>query len=203
MKVLHINSSILGENSHSEALAQQFINNLQSGQQLSLTQHNLAQQPIGDISAQHLAAFSAETPTAEQKALNQQSLNFIEEIQQADILVIGLPMYNFTVPSLFKQWMDQIARAGISFQYTANGPQGLLDNKPVYVIASRGGFYAGTENDTQTPLIKQFFAMLGITDVNFIYAEGLNISPEQQTQSLADARHKLANICQQLTTAAA
>lgn len=202
MKVLHINSSILGENSHSQDLALQFINKLQSGQQLSLTQHNLAQQPIGDISEQHLAAFSTENPKPEQKALNQQSLNYIEEIQQADVLVIGLPIYNFSVPSQFKQWMDQIARAGISFQYTAKGPQGLLDNKPVYVIASRGGFYAGTENDTQTPLIKQFFAMLGITDVNFIYAEGLNISPEQQQQSLADARKKLDIISQQLTAAA-
>jgi len=203
MKVLHINSSVLGEGSHSQALAQEFITHLESGQQINLTQRNLAQQPIGDISADHLAAFSAENPTPEQAALNQQSLNLINEIKQADVLLIGLPMYNFTVPSQFKQWMDQVARAGVSFQYTANGAEGLLENKPVYVLASRGGFYAGTENDTQTPLIKQFFAMLGITNVHFIYAEGLNISPEQQQQSLAEARKKLANISQQLTTAAA
>ena len=110
---------------------------------------------------------------AEQKSLVDLSDNLIKEVQQSDVLVIGLPMYNFGVPSQFRAWMDRIARAGVTFKYTEQGPVGLLANKKVIVLTARGGIYAGTDNDSQTKHVTSFFALLGITDVEFIYAEGL------------------------------
>ena len=101
-------------------------------------------------------------------------------------------MYNLGIPSTLKSWIDQIARAGITFRYTENGPQGLLNGKKVYVLATRGGVYAGTSFDTQTDYVKNFFGFIGITDVEFIYAEGLNMGEESKTAALK-AAHETVN----------
>ena len=94
------------------------------------------------------------------------------------MLVIGMPMYNFGVPSTFKAWVDRLARAGVTFKYTENGPVGLLADKKVVVLAARGGQYVGTAKDTQTTYLKDFFAFVGLTDVEFVYAEGLAMGEE-------------------------
>ena len=115
----------------------------------------------------------------------------IAELKAADHVVLGLPMYNFGIPSQLKSWIDHVARAGITFRYTENGPQGLLDDKPVTVLAARGGLYAGTENDTVTPYIKLFFGFVGITDVSFVFTEGLNMGDESKEKAMSEARAAL------------
>ena len=100
-------------------------------------------------------------------------------------------MYNFGVPSMLKAYFDHIARAGVTFRYTEKGPVGLLTGKKAYVFATRGGIYAGTPRDTQTAYVRDFLAFLGITDVEFVYAEGLAISEASKTASLAKARESL------------
>lgn len=118
----------------------------------------------------------------------------IGELQAADVLVIGLPMYNLGVPSTLKSWFDHIARAGITFRYTANGPQGLLAGKKAYVFATRGGRYAGTAFDTQTDYVRNFLGFIGITEIEFVYAEGLNMGDDSRSSSLAAAQSELARI---------
>jgi FMN-dependent NADH-azoreductase len=120
--------------------------------------------------------------------------SLIEELKRADIVVIGLPMYNFGVPSQLKAYFDHIARAGVSFKYTATGPVGLLTGKKVYVFAARGGLYAGTTLDTQTGYVRDFLAFLGMKDVQFVYAEGLAVSPETRQASLAKAAAEIASL---------
>lgn len=100
---------------------------------------------------------------------------------------MGVPMYNFGVPSVLKAYFDHIARAGITFRYTANGPVGLLEDRPVYILAARGGLYAGTANDSQTPFIRSFLGFIGLKNLHFVYAEGLNMGDNQKESSLEEA----------------
>lgn len=117
----------------------------------------------------------------------------IKEIREADILVFGVPMYNFGIPSTLKAYFDHIARAGVTFRYTDQGPEGLIDDRPVYILAARGGLYAGTANDTQTPYLRTFLGFLGLKDLRFIYAEGLNMGEAQKAQALSRARQELTS----------
>ena len=111
----------------------------------------------------------------------------IRELEAADTIVIGLPMYNFGVPSTLKAYLDHVARAGVTFRYTETGPVGLLTGKKAYVLATRGGRYAGTPSDGESAYVRQFLAFLGIADVEFVYAEGLAISDAARKASLAQA----------------
>jgi FMN-dependent NADH-azoreductase len=108
--------------------------------------------------------------------------------------VIGAPMYNFGVSSQLKTYFDWIARAGVTFRYTAQGPEGLVKGKKVYVVSARGGLYKDTPNDSQTPYLRSFLAFLGMTDVTFIYAEGLNMGPDAANAGLASAREAIAAV---------
>ena len=115
----------------------------------------------------------------------------IDEIKRADVVVLGLPMYNFGIPSTLKAYFDHIARAGVTFRYTEKGPVGLLAGKKVVAFAARGGSYAGTPRDTQTPYIQDFLRLLGITDVQFVYAEGLSINEASKQAALQHARNAI------------
>ncbi len=110
----------------------------------------------------------------------------------ADVIVIGAPLYNFGVSTQLKAYFDWIARAGVTFRYTAEGPEGLVKGKKVYVTAARGGKYSGTPNDTQTPFLKSFLGFLGMTDVELVYAEGLAMGPDAAASALSDARNAIA-----------
>ena len=121
----------------------------------------------------------------------------IDELKQADVIVFGLPMYNFGVPSQLKAYFDHIARAGVTFKYTDKGPVGLLTGKKVYVFAARGGLYAGTPLDTQTSYVRDFLRFLGMTDVEFVYAEGLAISAQSKQAGLAKAVAEIARLAAQ------
>ena len=130
----------------------------------------------------------------EQTELARYSNTLLEQLEASDIIVVGMPMYNFTIPSTFKAWIDRVARAGRTFSYTSEGPKGHLVGKTVYVFAARGGIYQGTGSDTQTPYLRLVFGLMGITDVNFVYLEGLNMGEEHAQTSWQAARHTLSEL---------
>lgn len=190
MKILQINSSARAENSHSTRLAATLVERLRAAQpQTTLAVRDLGRtpHPMLDEAALQALFSPAEQRTPEQAARVAQDDALIAEIQAADVVVIGVPMYNFGVPAQLKNWIDAISRAQVTFRYTANGPEGLLTGKKVYVALTRGGLYRNTPNDTQTPYLKTFFGFLGMTDVQFVYAEGLAMGPEAEQNALASA----------------
>lgn len=134
----------------------------------------------------------ADQRTPEQAARVALDDALIAEIQAHDTLVLGVPMYNFGVPVQLKAWIDAIARAGTTFRYTATGPEGLLKGKAVYVALARGGLYRDTPNDSQVPYLKAVLGFLGMTDVRFIYAEGLAMGPEATAKGFAQAEQDIA-----------
>lgn len=190
MKILQINSSARAESSHSTRLANALAERLRAAQpQAEFSVRDLGRTPhpmLDEVALQ--ALFSpAEQRTPEQAARVALDDALIAEIQAADVVVLGVPMYNFGIPSQLKNWIDAISRAQVTFRYTANGPEGLLTGKKVYVALTRGGLYRNTPNDTQTPYLKTFFGFLGMTDVQFVYAEGLAMGPEAEQNALASA----------------
>lgn len=190
MKILQINSSARAENSHSTRLANALVERLRATQpQAELSVRDLGRTPhpmLDEVALQ--ALFSpAEQRTPEQAARVALDDALIAEIQAADVVVLGAPMYNFGVSSQLKNWIDAISRAQVTFRYTANGPEGLLKGKKVYVALTRGGLYRNTPNDTQTPYLQTFFGFLGMTDVQFVYAEGLAMGSEAEQSALASA----------------
>lgn len=198
--LLQINASIYGENGQSSQLATRFVAAWRErNPQARIIQRDLAVEPVPHLTAERFAAFLAppEQRDASQRAVAQHSELLIEEIKQADVIVLGLPMYNFGVPSQLKAYFDHIARAGLTFRYTAQGPVGLLGDKQVYVFAARGGLYAGTALDTQTQYVRDFLGFLGIKDVEFVYAEGLAISVESRESGLNAARAQIERLLPQ------
>lgn len=137
----------------------------------------------------------SEERTPEQQAVAGFSDALIDELKAADVIVLGLPMYNFGVPSTLKAYFDHVARAGATFRYTENGlPQGLLAGKKAYVFATRGGLHAGTPLDTQTGYVRDFLRFLGIEDVEFVYAEGLAMGDTAKADALAKAQRAILAI---------
>jgi len=188
--ILQINTSLNGENSQSSRLAARFVA-AQNGARVTV--RDLAAEPVPHLDGARFAAFIAkpEERTAEQQAVVAYSDALIAELKRADVIVLGLPLYNFGVPSQLKSWIDHVARAGQTFRYTANGPEGLVKGKKAYVFATRGGIYAGTALDTQTGYIRDFLRFIGIEDVEFVYAEGLAISEESREGALGKAREQI------------
>jgi FMN-dependent NADH-azoreductase len=190
MKVLQINSGVFGDDSQSTSLASSFIEKLKlANSNLEITLRDVIAQPIPHLDANILSAFmTAEADRTEpQKYLAALSDQLISEIKQADCIVLGLPMYNFGIPSQLKAYFDQLARAGITFKYTETGPLGLLDDIPVYILAARGGIHKGQASDSQTDFITTFFSFIGMNNVQFIYAEGLNMGVEVKETSIKTA----------------
>ncbi|MGH8517321.1 MAG: FMN-dependent NADH-azoreductase, partial [Panacagrimonas sp.] len=130
----------------------------------------------------------------DQQAVVAYSDTLIDELRAADVIVLGLPMYNFGIPSQLKSYFDHVARAGETFRYTANGPEGLIKNKKAYVFAARGGLYVGTPLDTQTTYVRDFLRFIGIEDVEFVYAEGLAIDAQTRTRALDQANDSIARL---------
>ena len=189
--LLQIRSSLFSDNGQSSQLADRFVacwRAANPGAQVVI--RDLALQPVPHLDAARFGAFLAKPAehTTEQQAVIAYSDNLISELKQADVVVLGLPMYNFGIPSQLKAYFDHIARAGVTFRYTEKGAVGLLTGKEVYVFAARGGLYLDTPRDTQTPYVRDFLGFLGMNDVEFVYAEGLAISPASKEQSLAKAR---------------
>ena len=189
--ILQINSSIGSANGESSKLANLYVNGLLAANpQAQAIVRDLAKEPVPHLDSARFAAFLSkeENRTEEQKAVLRYSDTLIEELKRADVIVLGVPMYNFGVPSQLKAWFDHVARAGVTFKYTATGAVGLLTGKKAVVIATRGGRYAGTPNDHELPFVRQFLAFLGVTDVDFVYAEGLALGDAPRSESLAMAQ---------------
>ncbi len=193
--LLQIQSSLFSRDGQSNQLTDEFVSTwLRNQPDSQIRVRDLALEPLPHLDAERVSAFftPTESRTAIQQTLVDLSDELVNEIKQAEIIVIGVPMYNFGIPSTLKAYFDHIARAGVTFRYTENGPEGLLTGKKAYIFATRGGQYAGTVLDTQTAYVRDFLNFLGITDVEFIYAEGLNMGAEIKEQALAAAKVKLA-----------
>jgi FMN-dependent NADH-azoreductase len=191
--LLQINSSLFSDNGNSSTLSNAFVENwLAKHPNGKVVVRDLAKNPVPHLDANNVSAFftPAENRTLEQQALVDFSDSLIHEIITADAIVIGVPLYNFGIPSTLKAYFDQLARAGITFTYTETGPVGLLANKPVHIIAARGGFHVGKASDSQTSFLNTFLNFIGLHDVHYIYAEGLNVSDAKE-KSLSHAREKI------------
>lgn len=187
MNLLHIDSSITGDKSVSRRLTAEIVDRLTAGNpDLRITRYDLDSAPFEFLSS---AAFAdaAEQATGEKA---------IADFQAADILVVGAPMYNFSVPAQLKAWIDRIAVAGKTFRYTANGPEGLSGGKRVFVVSTRGGVYSGdlSPMDHQESYLRTVFGFLGIDDVTFIRAEGVNISPENAEKAIDAAQVEIRDL---------
>ena len=194
--LLQIKASISHDEGQSSRLANNFVAAYRKAHPDAkvLVREVASAEPVPHLNGERFGAFitKPEERTDAQHAVVAYSDALIDELKRADIVVIGLPMYNFGVPSQLKAYFDHIARAGMTFKYTATGPVGLLTGKKVYVFAARGGLYAGSALDTQTGYVRDFLAFLGMTDVQFVYAEGLAVSPESREAGLAKAAAEIA-----------
>jgi len=190
MNILQINSSARSEGSYSTRLADRIVARLlDADPEATLTLRNLTANPHPTLDDAALGALF--TPAAqrnvEQAARVALDDALIAEIAAADVVVLGVPMYNFGVPAQLKNWIDAISRAGVTFRYTSHGPEGLLKGKKVYVALTRGGKYRNTPSDTQVPYLATVLGFLGMTDVHYVYAEGLAMGADAEREALATA----------------
>ena len=195
--VLIIESSARQQDSISRQLTQQFISQWQAAHPADqITVRDLAVNPVPHLDANLLGGWMkpAEQQTEAEQAAAARSSELTEELLAADVLVLAAPMYNFAIPSTLKSWLDHVLRAGVTFKYTETGPQGLLTGKRAFVLTARGGVYSGSALDHQEPYLRQALAFVGIHDVTFIHAEGLNLGAEFLEKGLAQAREQLAKV---------
>jgi len=198
--LLKLNTSIFGENGASSRLTDAFVARwLAAHLGARVIERDLATDPVPHLTADVFAGFNAqpgERSPAQQAAVDVSDA-LIDELKRSDVLVLGLPMYNFGVPSTLKAYFDYIGRGGETFRYTENGPEGLLTGKEAYVLAARGGVYDGAPSETETSYVRQFLSFLGIADIEFVYAEGLALGDAARTVAFESA----ARAIEQLTDA--
>lgn len=192
MKLLHIDSSILGQNSASRELSAALVARLRADDPaLQVSYRDLAESPLPHLGATSLAGGDpAEAATA---------TAMMDEFLAADLVVIGVPMYNFNIPSQLKGWIDRISVAGKTFRYTEDGPVGLAGGKRIFVTGAYGGFHSGdTPTNFIEPYLRFVFGFWGIREVEFITAEGLAVSPEQRERSIRAAHERIEGPCEAL-----
>ncbi len=201
MNVLQVNSSarslIEGAGSHSTRLANELVAGLMSSNPAArVIVRDLAQQPHPTLDEEALQALftpeSQRTPAQAARVALDDAL--IAEIQAADVVVIAAPMYNFGVSTQLKNWIDAIARARVTFRYTDRGVEGLLKGKTVHLVLTRGGVHRDQPSDTMVPYLRTVLGFLGMTDLRFVYAEGLAMGPDAEAAGLARAREDIAQI---------
>lgn len=188
--LLQINSSLFEDHGASTTLANRLVDRLTAARPgLQVVRRDLARDPLAHFDAALLQALStpAADRTTEQSRLVADADALIAEVQAADVLVIGAPLYNFGLPSQLKSWFDRIARAGVTFRYTAQGPEGLLKGKKAYVLTSRGGVHRDAPTDHAVPYLRTMLAFVGIDDVEVVYAEGLAMGEGPRRAGLAAA----------------
>ncbi|EMK3365329.1 FMN-dependent NADH-azoreductase [Vibrio parahaemolyticus] len=191
-RVLALKSSILGDYSQSNKLVEDFIKNVD---QDKLTVRDLAANPLPVLDFAVATALRAtEDLSQEQQAVVDLSDTLIEEVKAADTLVIAAPMYNFTIPTQLKNWIDLIARAGVTFKYTENGVQGLIEGKKAIVVTTRGGIHKDSPTDNVTPYLRTVLGFVGITDVAFVYAEALNMGEDAASKGISEAQSQLSTM---------
>lgn len=194
MKILQINASARSAGANSTRVADSITARLQAANPAAVLEvRDLATDPHPVLDEPALSALftPADQRTPEQAARVALDDALIAQVQSADAIVLGVPMYNFGVPVQLKSWIDAIARAGVTFRYTEKGPEGLIKGKKVYVALARGGLYRDTPADAQVPFLKNVLGFLGMTDVEFIYAEGLAMGPDAATKAFAEAQAQI------------
>lgn len=206
-KALVINSSASGQASVSSQLSSTFVLELQRGDPtLQVVARDVGASPIPHLTPERLPGLAGKTEStaaAETAALSE---TLIGELRDADLLVLGAPMYNFGMPSTLKAWFDHVLRAGITFRYTAEGPEGLMTGKRAVVLESRGGLYSegpAAAFDNQEPHIRTILGFMGITDVTFIRAERLAIGPDARAASIEAALEEVREVASRFATVAA
>ena len=195
--VLVIESSARQQGSVSRQLTEHFIANWQAAQPDDVVKvRDLAIDQVPHLDATLLGGWMnpAEQQSEAEKAAAALSNQLTDEVLAADVLVLAAPMYNFTIPSTLKAWLDHVLRAGVTFKYTDTGPQGLLSGKRAFVLTARGGVHAGSAQDHQEPYLRQVLAFIGIHDVSFIHAEGLNLGGDALEKGLNQAKAQVAQV---------
>jgi FMN-dependent NADH-azoreductase len=193
MQILQINTSARMQGAHSRDLTQSIVAQLLQQQgDAQVVQRDLGLEPLPHISEATIQAFYQDESTynAAMQASSALSMTLIDELRQSDVIVFGVPMYNFGIPSTLKAYIDHVARAGQTFEFTESGPQGLLKGKKVLVAITRGGGYIGSPQNHQDTYLKTVLAFLGIDDVTFVIAENLAI-PDQAEPSLLEAQQRI------------
>lgn len=195
--LLQIKTSLFSDAGQSSRLADEFVAAWRARHDdADVIVRDVGREPVPHLDGARFGAFVAEA--AERTAAQNEVIAFsdalIDELRRADVIVLGLPMYNFGVPSTLKAYFDHVARAGVTFRYTAEGPEGLLKGKKAFVFATRGGRYAGTPLDTQTEFVRNFLGFVGIADVEFVYAEGLAISADARATALTEAQRRIVRM---------
>ena len=189
-QLLFVKSSVFGDGGQSSKLADHFIQRWKASHPDSqVVVRDLVDRPIAHFDLNTISALSTDAAerSPDQQEIAALSDTLIGEVQRADAIVIAAPMYNFAVPSQLKAWFDQIARNGVTFRYTENGPEGLLDDKPVYILATRGGQYHEAGLDYQVPWLKLILGFVGLHNVEVILAEGLNMGEAEQSIQAAQS----------------
>lgn len=189
MNILQITSSLRGAESESSRVANSIVAKLVAANpNATVVTRDLARDPHPQLDEAALGALftPAESRTAEQAARVALDDALIAQVQAADVVVIGAPMYNFGIPVQLKSWFDAIARAGVTFRYTETGPEGLLKNKKVFVATSRGGIYP-LDADPQVPFVRMLLNFLGMTEHTFVYSAGQAMGPDAAAKGRAEA----------------
>ena len=180
MKLLHLDSSVLGTGSVTRELTAAIVARWQDKlPQLRVEYRDLDANPLPHLTSQSLAR--ANPGEADDAART------MEQFLAADVLVIGAPMYNFSIPSTLKAWIDRVAVAGKTFRYTEKGPEGLAGSKKIIIASGRGGVHTDAPTDFQETYLRQVFGFLGVTDIEFVRAEGVAYSPQHRSDAIAGA----------------
>jgi FMN-dependent NADH-azoreductase len=199
MNVLHIDSGILGDHSVSRRLTAAVAAQIKAEQPgAAVTYRDLVANPLPHLSGAHLMAANAkpEDVDAQVAAEVEESTAVLEEFLAADTVVLGVPMYNFSLPSQLKAWIDRIAVAGKTFRYTAEGPEGLAKGKKVIIVSTRGGHYSAgpaAVMDHQESYLRSVLGFLGITDIEIVRAEGLNLSADSKVEAISEAERVISD----------
>ncbi|MCL4410398.1 MAG: NAD(P)H-dependent oxidoreductase [Firmicutes bacterium] len=198
MNILHLQTGLFGEQSVSRQLGDKIVARLQQeNSDATVINRDLITTPIQHLDAEILLAGGTEVDAQTEKQQVELALTetLLEELFAADVVVIGAPMYNFSIPSQLKAWLDRVAQAGRTFRYTEAGPEGLVKGKKVYLASARGGIYsegAAAAMEYQESYLKTVLGFLGMTDVTIIRAEGVNLSPEARNDAIEAASSEIS-----------
>lgn len=190
MTILHVDASILNDQSVSRQLTAAIVKRLtEATPGVKVIHTDLAAEPLGHLTAAEFFAFQGTEPKDEGARLAvTRNARLLDDFLAADTVVLGAPMYNFTLPSQLKAWIDRLVVGGKTFRYTEAGPQGLAGNKRFIIVSSRGGIYSegapAASLDHQETYLRVIFGFIGVTEITFVRAEGLTISPEQRAAAI-------------------
>lgn len=196
-KILVLKSSILADNSRSNVLIDHFVEQWQANHaQDQFTIRDLAAQPVPVLDGEIFSALRQPDATLTEKQQHAVALSdtLINELKTHDMIVIAASMYNFNIPTQLKNYFDFVARAGVTFRYTETGPVGLVNDKKVVVLSTFGGIHRVNSSDTITPYLTQFLGLIGITDIQFIYQEGVDYGPEMAAKSREEAKSAINQV---------